>query len=66
MKNAIGQLKAKTKAYCTICGCGITRNIIAPVYENTPAEIERAQNEIKAKAAKEYTCRICVSIIKAV
>lgn len=64
MNTAIGQLKAKSKAHCTICGCGTTRTIVENVYENTPADIERAKAEITAKASKKYTCRVCKSIEK--
>lgn len=59
---AIGQLKAKSTAYCTVCGCSNHRVITANVYENTPEAIEKAKTEIKEKAAKIYTCRICKSI----
>jgi hypothetical protein len=58
----IGQLKAKAKAYCTICGCSTSRNLIANVYENTPTAIQKAKEEIKQKSSKKYTCRICKSI----
>jgi hypothetical protein len=61
-KTAIGQLKSKITKHCTICGCSTRRNLTACVYENTPTEIERAKQEIKEKAAKKYTCRICKSI----
>ena len=63
-KIAIGQLKSKVTKHCTICGCSTRRRLTANVYENTPTEIERAKQEIKEKAAKEYTCRICKSIKK--
>ena len=63
-KTAIGQLKSKTIKHCTICGCSTRRSLTANVYENTPTEIERAKKEIKEKAAKKYTCRICKSISK--
>jgi len=63
-QTAIGQLKAKVTKHCSICGCSTRRNLTADVYENTPAEIERAKEEIKEKAAKNYTCRICKSIEK--
>lgn len=61
-KKAIGQLKSKVTKHCTICGCSTRRNLTADVFENTPTEIERAKQEIKEKAAKKYTCRICKSI----
>ena len=61
-KTAIGQLKSKVTKHCTTCGCSTKRNLTADVYENTPTEIERAKQEIKEKASKEYTCRICKSI----
>ena len=61
-KKAIGQLKSKVTKQCTICGCSTRRNLTADVFENTPTEIERAKQEIKEKAAKKYTCRICKSI----
>ena len=64
IKTAIGQLKSKVTKHCTICGSSTRRKLIAEVYENTPTEIERAKQEIKDKAAKEYTCRICKSIAR--
>jgi hypothetical protein len=63
-KKAIGQLKAKSTAYCTICGCSNHRTITANVYQNTPEEVEKAKAEIKEKASKKYTCKICKSIEK--
>lgn len=59
---AIGQLKSKVTKHCTTCGCSTKRKLTADVYENTPTEIERAKEEIKEKARKKYTCRICKSI----
>ena len=61
-KTAIGQLKSKVTKYCTTCGCSTRRNLTSDVYENTPTDIERAKEEIKEKAAKKYTCRICKTI----
>ena len=61
-KTAIGQLKSKVTKHCTTCGRSTKRNLTAYVYENTSTEIERAKQEIKEKASKEYTCRICKSI----
>ena len=61
-KIAIGKVKLKVTKHCTICGCSTRRSLNADVYENTPTEIERAKQEIKEKAAKKYTCRICKSI----
>jgi len=58
----IGQLKSKVTAYCTICGCDHRRSLKANVYENTPEKIEEAKSELRVKAAKVYTCRICKSI----
>lgn len=66
MKNAIGLIKAKSTAYCTVCGCSTRRNLVAYVYENTPEQIEKAKAEISAKATKEYTCKICKSIINSI
>lgn len=60
----IGQLKSKVTVYCTICGCNHKRNLKTNVYANTPEKIEEAKAELKVKADKEYTCRICKSIIK--
>ena len=60
----IGQLKSKITVHCTICGCSSNRSLKANVYENTPAKIEEAKSELKVKAEKEYTCRICKSIVK--
>jgi hypothetical protein len=64
MTHVIGQLKAKSTAYCTICSCTNKRTITVNIYENSPEEIEKGKAEIKARAAKKYTCRICTSIIK--
>ena len=61
-KTAIGQLKSKVTKHYTVCGCSTRRDLTANVYENTPTGIERAKQEIKEKAAKKYTCRICKSI----
>lgn len=66
MKNTttpIGQLKSKVTVYCTICGQSHRRSLKINIYENTPEEIEKAKEELTAKAKKEYTCRICKSII---
>ena len=60
----IGQLKSKVTVYCTICGCNHRRNLKTNVYANTPEKIEEAKAELKVKASKDYTCRICKSIIK--
>ena len=65
-KTAIGQLKSKVTKHCTTCGCSTRRNLVAYVYENTPEQIEKAKAEISAKAAKEYTCKICKSIINSI
>ena len=64
MTIAIGQLKAKSIAYCTICSCTNKRTITVNIYENSPEEIAKGKAEIKAKAAKKYTCRLCTSIVK--
>jgi len=67
MKNTntpIGQLKSKVTVYCTVCGQSHRRSLNVNVYENTPEEIEKAKAEIAVKAKKEYTCRICKTIIK--
>lgn len=67
MKNtttAIGQLKSKVTVYCTVCGDSHRRSLKANVYENTPEGIEKAKAELTVKAKKEYTCRICKTIIK--
>jgi len=61
-KTAIGQLKSRVTKHCTTCGCSTKRSLTAKVYENTPTDKERAKQEIKDKAAKKYTCRICKSI----
>lgn len=60
----IGQLKSKVTVYCTICGCDHRRSLKTNVYENAPEKIEEAKAKLKVRAAKEYTCRICKSIIK--
>lgn len=62
--NAIGQLKTKATAKCTICTSSISRNLSVNVYENTPEAIQNAKNELVLKANKTYTCRICKSIEK--
>jgi len=64
MTIAIGQLKTKSIAYCTICSCTNNRTITADIYANTLEQIEKAKAEIKEKVAKKYTCRICKSIEK--
>jgi hypothetical protein len=67
MKNTrilIGQLKSKVTVYCTVCGQSHRRSLKVDVYENTPEEIEKAKVQLTAKANKDYTCRICKSIIK--
>jgi len=58
----IGQLKSKVTVYCTVCGCNHRRSLKTNVYANTAEKIEESRAELKAKAAKEYTCRICKSI----
>jgi len=63
-QNPIGQLKSKVTVYCTICNCSQKRNLKAYVYQNTLEKIQEAKNELKAKASKKYTCRICKSILK--
>ncbi len=60
----IGQLKSKVMVYCTVCGAKHTRNLKGSIYENTPESIEKVKAELTAKAEKEYTCRICKTIIK--
>tara|TARA_R100001244_G_C5077170_1_gene112928 strand:+ start:302 stop:517 length:216 start_codon:yes stop_codon:yes gene_type:complete len=62
--NPIGQLKSKITVHCTVCGCSNRRTLKVDVYENTPEKIEEARNELKIKAAKKYTCRICKTITK--
>jgi hypothetical protein len=59
----IGQLKIKITVYCSVCGESHIRNLKSYVYENTPEEIEKLKAELTAKAKKEYTCRICKTII---
>ena len=61
---AIGQLKTKATAHCTICSSSLSRNLIVNVYENTPEAISAAKSELVLKANKPYTCRICKSILK--
>jgi len=60
----IGQLKSKVTVHCTVCGCSNKRNLKADVYENTPEKIDEAKKELKAKAEKKYTCRVCKTITK--
>jgi len=63
-KIAIGELKLKVTKYCTICGCSTKRILTENVYENNQIEIEKAKQNLKNKFSKEYTCRICQSILK--
>ena len=60
----IGQLKSKVTVSCTFCGWNHRRYLKTNVYANTPEKIEEAKAELKVKASKDYTCRICKSIIK--
>jgi len=61
---AIGQLKAKHTAYCTICGCSHKRTLAAPVFSREQESYDKAKAEITKKAEKQYTCRVCQSIVK--
>lgn len=61
---AIGQLKTKSTANCTICTSSISRNLVVNVYENSPEAIQKAKTELTLKANKPYTCNICKSILK--
>lgn len=63
-QSPIGTLKSKVTKSCTICGCNIRRSIKSDVYEKTPEKIEIAKAELRKKAAKPYTCRICIAIAK--
>lgn len=63
---AIGQLKTKATAHCTICCSSLSRNLVVNVYENTPEAIGLAKLQLTEKANKPYTCRICKSIEKSI
>lgn len=63
MKQILGYLKATVKVNCSICSSEYSRKLKGAIYENTPAEIEKVKTELKAKASKIYTCKICKSII---
>ena len=58
----IGQLKSKKTVYCTICSQSLTRKATVLVYSKD--EVENAKKELSLKLNKEYTCKICSSIIK--
>ena len=62
MRSGIGQLKTKIKVYCEICGCSHTRKLEINIYQNTKDEIEDAKKQLRVRADKKYTCRICKSI----
>jgi hypothetical protein len=61
---AIGVIKSKITVFCEICRDKRNRKIEVKIYHNTPQKIEEAKNEIKRRAAKKYTCKICKSILK--
>ena len=63
MGKAIGQLKSKVKVYCTICGCSHTRNLTVNIFNNNAEEIATAKLQILENSKKDYTCRICKSIL---
>jgi hypothetical protein len=64
MTPAIGQLKAKKTVNCTVCTMSLTRNMKIYVYENSPEAIEKAKKELTLKLNKDYTCKVCASILK--
>jgi len=66
MPNPIGQIKSKVTVYCSVCGQKHTRILKSDIFENTEAEIEKVKTDLTEKAEKEYTCRICKTIIKEV
>jgi len=60
----IGQLKSKKTVCCTICSQSLTRKATVLVYSKD--EVENAKKELALKLNKEYTCKVCVSIVKSV
>jgi len=60
----IGQLKSKKTVYCTICSQSLTRKATVLVYSQE--EVDSAKKELTLKLNKDYTCKICASIVKAV
>lgn len=58
----IGQLKTSKTVYCTICSQSLTRKASVLVYSQE--EVEKAKSELKLKLSKDYTCRVCASILK--
>jgi len=60
----IGQLKSKKTVYCSICSQSLTRKATFLVYSQE--EVEGAKKELTLKLNKEYTCKICSSIVKTV
>ena len=66
MSNPIGQLKSKVSVYCSVCGQKHTRILQTDIFKNTEEELEKAKVELQKKAIKEYTCRICKTIINQV
>jgi hypothetical protein len=61
----VGMLKSKCTVYCEVCGSSQARNLSVKT-ENTPEAINEAKEEIKQRASKPYTCRVCLSILKSV
>ena len=64
MTKAIGKITTKKNLYCSICGCTHKRTVSVKIFSNTDEEIERAKQEATKRIRKEYTCRICKTIIK--
>lgn len=62
----IGQIQTKATAYCTICNASTRRTLTALVYSREESALEQAKAEIREKAAKPYTCRVCKSIEKSI
>jgi hypothetical protein len=58
----IGQLKSKKTVYCAICSQSLIRKATVLIYSKE--EVESAKKELSFKLNKEYTCKICSSILK--
>lgn len=57
-----GILRTKVTVHCSACGSPLVRKIEMKV-NNNPEEIAAAKVEMKARAMKPYTCRVCASIL---
>jgi hypothetical protein len=57
-----GMLRTSVTVHCAACGSPLVRKLSVMV-ENNAESIEAAKIELKTRAMKPYTCRICKSII---